>query len=439
MTGNIKFGPDWLRAKTDEQLLEYKPAIEKLMEDFAKVRSTQPPDFVRARFIVRYLYRTAGFAQALEYLNALNRGEQGENYYVVKIEFLLKHGRTNELKDYIQGLSRQQISGPLFPWVCLETYLSMGQYQQAEFFLSSLITDHPRAVCLFKAITLATVFSLDFDRAEFEQRVRWGKKFLTLEEQILGSAEAEDLPIVQCINLDRSTKRMVRSTDLYRDRAELRRIPGVSGNDLPDYLLSKITINPALPRSAVGCSLSHIAAWERIAENDECAPPWIIVEDDGLPLWVNRAPYGSIQKIMQQQKFDLLYIQDRASPLRFSIREFSPEWKPEALSFQAGLERFMRHKQDHLPQGWGMDGYCLSVPGARKLLELLERDGLTNHIDWQTFLYSATDWGHPAVSSKKNVALNYRRITGREPQRELNSGILNFPMIAHVDFSQSTR
>jgi hypothetical protein len=141
---------------------------------------------------------------------------------------------------------------------------------------------------------------------------------------------------------------------------------------------------------------------------------------------------------MQRQELDLLYIHNNVSLLEFSIREFSPGWKPAALPFQAGLERFMRY-QRNLPSGWGLYGYCLSVPGARKLLELMERDGLTNHVDWQTFLYSATDWEHPVVSSRKNVASNYKRMTGRFPQRELDSGILNFPVIAHVDFASSTR
>jgi len=268
--------------------------------------------------------------------------------------------------------------------------------------------------------------------------VRWGTKFLALQERILGSAEAEAAPIVHCINLDRSTQRMVRCTELYRDKAELRRIPAVSGNDLPDYLLRRITINPAVPISAVGCSLSHIAVWERIAATDESDSPGIIVEDDGLPIWVSHTTWGIVQQLMQRQELDLLYIHNNVSLLESSIREFSPGWRPAALPFQAGLERFMKYKRN-LPAGWGLYGYCLSVSGARKLLALLERDGLTNHIDWQTFLYSATDWDHPVVSQKKNVALNYRRITGREPQCELNSGILNFPMIAHVDFSQSTR
>ena len=438
MAGNVKPGLDWLRAKTDQQLLEYKSDIEDLIADFAKVRSTQPPDFVRARFIAHYLYRTAGFDQALEFLNTLNREAPGEAYYFTKIEFLLQHERSNELEIYLQELTRLQISDPLLQMLCLQAYLGLGQHQRAASFLSSLITDHPRSGRLVRAITLATIFDLDFDRTAFGQKVRWGKRFLALEECILGSAAAAAPPVVHCINLDRSPQRMARSTDLYRGKAELHRIPGVPGDALPDYLLRRITINPAVPKTAIGCSLSHIAAWERIAENDEAAPLQIIVEDDGLPVWVNRASCGAIRKIMQQQELDLLYIHSSASPLEFSLREISPGWKPEALPFQAGLERFLRYKRKLLA-GWGLFGYCLSVPGARKLLALLERDGLTNHVDWQTFLYSVTDWDHPAVRGKKNVALNYRRTAGREPQCELDSGILNFPMIAHVDFSRSTR
>jgi hypothetical protein len=52
---------------------------------------------------------------------------------------------------------------------------------------------------------------------------------------------------------------------------------------------------------------------------------------------------------------------------------------------------------------------------------------------------STTDREYPLVRSKKNVAINYRNTTGHAPRRELNSGILNFPMIAHIDFSRSSR
>jgi len=120
----------------------------------------------------------------------------------------------------------------------------------------------------------ANVFNLDYDRAEFKQKVGLGGKFLAQEERILGLADAG-----------------------------------------------------ALPKSAVGCSLSHIAAWERVAANTESAPLQIIVEDDGLPLRFNRAACGTTQTLMQQRELDLHDINDNATPLEFSIREFSPGWK----------------------------------------------------------------------------------------------------------------
>ena len=429
---------DWLRTKTDQQLLEHKASIDKLIADLPRVPGTQTPEHQAVRYIAEYLYRTAGFERALEFINSLDRELPGGTFNLSRFQFLSQHERTDELEAYIQELNQRQINHPLFTLLCLKYFLSQGQHQRAESLLSRFITDHPQSAHIVEAIALATVFGLGFDRAGFEQKVRWGGKFLALESQILGAADAEAPPVVHCINMDRSPQRMARCTDLYRDKAELHRIPGMPGDALPGYLLGRVTINPALPRSAIGCTLSHIAAWERIAENDESSPPEIIAEDDGLPLLFSRAACSVTQNLVRQQKLDLLYIHEAASPLLFTLREFSPQWKPEALPFQIGLGRFIRH-QKKLPGGWGTCGYYLSVTGARKLLVLLERDGLTNHIDWQTFLYSATDWDHPVVHSKKNVAVNYRRTTGRAPRRELNSGILNYPMIAQTDFTQSTR
>ena len=405
----------------------------------AKIQGTQTLDPDLVYFVAEYLYRTAGFDRGLEYINTLNCEEPRETYYVVKVVFLLQHERANELEDYIQELTPWKLDDPRFQLLCLKYHLGLGQLQQAESSLSNIITYHPRSRLIIEAITLATIYNLDLDRTGFTQKVLWSNIFLALQERIMGAAEGDAPPVVHCLNLDRSRQRMDRCTDLYRDKTELRRVPGVPGDALPDYLLSRITINSIIPKSAVGCSLSHIAAWERIAENNDSTHPHIIVEDDGLPLWVNRATYGMVQTLMERQEFDLLYIHNAASPLEFTIREFSRAWKPEALPFQTGLERFMQHKWNDLPVGWGLYGYCLSTNGAQKLLALLKRDGLTNHIDWQTFLYSATDWNHPVVRTKENVAIHYQTTTRRAPQRELNSGILNFPMIAHIDFYQSTR
>jgi GR25 family glycosyltransferase involved in LPS biosynthesis len=428
---------DWLRTRTEQQLIEHKAVIDQLMADLPTVRGTNIPNPVAINYIAEYLCRTNGIDQALAYLNYLEHTVPSELIFSTKFEFLLQHERSTDLQEYINELTQRKISSPLLLLRCINYYMSLGKRQHSEYYLSRLITDYPRSRELIEAVLLATVYKLNFDRAVFEEKILWGSKFLALEKHMLGLEEIDVLPIVHCINLDRSSKRMLRCTDLYQNSAELRRIPGMPGQALPDYLLRKMTINPALPKSAIGCSLSHIAAWERVAD-DESDLPQIVVEDDGLPVMVNQAIYSITHKLMKQQKLDILYIHEGASPLEFCIQEFSSEWEPKALPFQINLGRFIRH-QKKLRPGWGMYGYMLSASGAQKLLGLYERDGLANHVDWQTFLYSVTDWNHPVASSKNNVAINYQRTTGHAPQRELDSGVLNFPIIAHLDFSSSTR
>lgn len=437
MSGKIFLTLDWLSATSDQELPKYKAAIEKLMEDMEKMSPSEISE-ANVRFIAGYLERASGFERALEYIEVLNRKNPGESFYPVKIWFLLQHKQFDRTEAYIQELIQKKLSSPSLLLLGLKYYLSAGHKQQAVNFFSRLVSEHPNSNILVKAVSLMTAFNLDFDRSGFEQKVPWGSRFNALEKHIGQNAGDADLPDVHCINLDRSRERMTRCTDLYQDRAHVHRIPAVAGNTLPDYLLEKITINPGLPKSAIGCSLSHISAWEQTTRHQAFSPPRVIVEDDGLPLWINRSNYELIKELMAQQDIDLLYIQDRASPLEFAINDYTAGWKPEILPFQQGLDRFTKYRVP-LPGGWGTDGYCLSEKGADKLMALFQRDGLANHIDWQTFLYSTADWSHPVASTKENVRINYSRVTGRTPALELNSGILNFPLITHEDFSQSTR
>jgi len=102
---------------------------------------------------------------------------------------------------------------------------------------------------LFQAGSLARIFSLDYDRAELERKAGWGGKFLGLESRTLGLTVAGELPVMHCINLDRSPQRMSRCTEFYR-------------------------------------------------------------EDYGLPLFGNRAAFATARKLMQRRKLDLLYFNE---------------------------------------------------------------------------------------------------------------------------------
>jgi GR25 family glycosyltransferase involved in LPS biosynthesis len=430
---------DWLRAMDEQQLLEHKTMVDQLLSNLPRHPSTRAISPLAITYIAEYYQRTTGFDSALEILNKIEQDGPGEEFYSIKIEFLLQHGRLDELEDYIQQLPIEQTSRPMFSLLCLKYYLSLDQRERAESYLDKLICNHPRArQQLLEAITIATVYDLKFDCDKFSNNIQWAENFLGMESKILGLEEIEMVPLVYCLNLDRSADRMAECSELYGNNLEFRRISAVPGDTLPDYILNTITTNDVLSKGSIGCSLSHISTWETISKNDSSHPPLMVVEDDGLPIFVSRATYGICQKLMMQQNIDLLYIHGAASPIGLAVQDFSPTWKPEILTLEAALDRFQRYNKPLLP-GWGSYGYLISSNGARKLLALIERDGLSNHIDWQTFLYSITDLNHPAFQSKAMEVASYKKITGRAPQCELNSGIINFPMIAHIDFSHSTR
>jgi len=444
LTKRIPFHLDWLRVRTDTELLEYKEVVDNLIAELRSIVSKcntadLPPEiFPTVQCTCEYLRRTAGPQAALEFLEDLDRLHQHELFTLIRLKFLAQHQLHDELRVCLGDLNAMGIDSPAVRLFLLQYSLSLGHRQQAESDLAYMINNFGESGQMIRAITVATVFGLEYDRLHFASQVRWGRRFLAMDESIRNHDKSGSLPVAHCINMDRASERMSRCTELYRDRAELRRIPGIPGDALPADRLRGTKINPRLPKSAIGCSLSHISAWERIAANDDTAHAQFVVEDDGLPIWLDGSTFAAVDSLMERNELDLLFVHDRGSPLEFALQEFNSSWQPAALPFHSGLERFPRHKRN-LPPGWGADGYCISVRGARKLLALVERDGLTNHLDWQLFLYSAEKWDHAILRSKQNVAANYRQTCGRPPHRELDSAILNFPLVAHIDLTGSTR
>ena len=437
---NIKLTEKWLRTRTDRQLLEIKPYFEKIEVDVLSMalrQPGQPKTFEPIGFCFQYLRRTAGIEKAKEFLDRLNNNQPKEAYYFLKLNLLAQYGLNQELDDYVDKLKRQGKNTHWFQFFMLNYHLERMQREQAESVLEKMISNYDGHGPLFSAIVRAIVFDIDFNRTRFAKKIVWGGKFLSLERVILESEGTQNEPVVYCLNLDKHKERWARCQSLYQGNADIRRLPGLVGDSLPAYLLSRLNINPQLPKTSIGCTFSHIDAWERIAENPQSTSQFV-VEDDGLPLWFNHFTNGMVQNLMKAQQLDLLFIHDRSSPPEFALMEFDSNWRPSALPIQTGLDRYKRYGLP-IPDGWGADGYCVSAKGARKLLTLLERDGFTNHIDWQMFLYSNSDWDHPILKPKMNEAITYSQICQRKPERELNAAILNFPLVSQVDFSQTTR
>jgi acetyltransferase-like isoleucine patch superfamily enzyme/GR25 family glycosyltransferase involved in LPS biosynthesis/tetratricopeptide (TPR) repeat protein len=179
---------------------------------------------------------------------------------------------------------------------------------------------------------------------------------------------------VTVINLDRRPDRW-ESFSLRMEAAAGRdflhrcsRFSGIDGTELvesPELRTLFRDNDFALRRGFVGCALSHISVWRSVAERDEDALE-LVLEDDVRPcMRFDLRLAGVLDELRAGHPgFDVAFL---------GCSRARPETDP------AG-GRLLR------PMSWenyigGAFGYLLSGRGARRLLELVQRDGVQNGID----------------------------------------------------------
>jgi len=179
------------------------------------------------------------------------------------------------------------------------------------------------------------------------------------------------------INLDRDADRFQRLAAAFAGKRAfaLRRVPALLGSTLPDAAVASLTRGrPGHPRGALGCTLSHVAAWECVARGGAA---WtLILEDDAVPLGVERL-FG----VALPDDADFVAITRRGDMFRRKGRE-TPRAVPlvEHVLAKASL----RPGERRAP---GAEGYLLSRQGARALLAAVGRDGFHGFVDWRLWRY----------------------------------------------------
>jgi glycosyl transferase family 25 len=122
-------------------------------------------------------------------------------------------------------------------------------------------------------------------------------------------------------------------------------------------------------RSFVGCALSHMMLWEELVDSD--APACLVLEDDAVPCTDFEprlvALCGELEA--RHPAFDLLL-------LGYTDWQPRPEDDGDANPGAASLHPF-----DGSRYLGGSYAYVISRAGARRLLEIVERDGIQNGID----------------------------------------------------------
>jgi GR25 family glycosyltransferase involved in LPS biosynthesis len=226
------------------------------------------------------------------------------------------------------------------------------------------------------------------------------------------------------INLDRDTKRMAKMrTALGRyPFIVATRISGVRGSDLPDIASEILTTKAAMKdhKGTLGCSLSHVSAWEAIARSEA---QWsLILEDDGELL----DSIESLRDLDLPADVDLVYCNGR-----MVYQDSGMDLLPIVPAFD-----FMVRNRTAV----GSDAYLLSREGAAKLLQFFARDGFYSHVDLRVAAYGLTLEEMETLPQRQYVIRDIctlRRIY--DYQHHINARVLGTAITKHVKEAPSSR
>jgi FkbM family methyltransferase len=188
--------------------------------------------------------------------------------------------------------------------------------------------------------------------------------------------EAGKIPVL-ILNLESDTEHWTRLVAQFQTLPDFtpRRIPGVPGSTLPQMACNILTKTAAygIGRGTLGVFLAHIAAWEAAAALD--GPYCVVLEDDVELIRLDRLAGFTLPP-----GIDLAFCGDRMGP---RVEQTAPL---QCLDMAVGL--LALHASGVLAPG--ADGYLLTPPGARALLEAVRQDLCFGHVDWRMLRYAVT-------------------------------------------------
>jgi GR25 family glycosyltransferase involved in LPS biosynthesis len=181
------------------------------------------------------------------------------------------------------------------------------------------------------------------------------------------------------VHLDRDTQRaenvhkFIENTDL--DTAV---VSGVYGAELPWVARALIACNEgwAARSGEIGCFLSHMKVWERIAKSSSVYS--IILEDDAICVNINR-----FNDIEISPEIDMVFLNVRMAISPDLDDAFSI---PKCTDVLDGLSNLTKDGK-LVRRDIGAYGYALSPRGAQRLLSAVGADGCYGHVDWRLIRY----------------------------------------------------
>lgn len=162
------------------------------------------------------------------------------------------------------------------------------------------------------------------------------------------------------------------------------RISGIYGKDLSqqeifnntDYIYSKIGL-----KSAIGCAMSHIKAWETMIKNNDNSA--LFVEDDAL---IDNDFKTKIENINIPDDYYIIYL---GCVLGCDInKKYNMEFPFGKLILGPSKKVIKINENVFVPSlPLALHGYILSKKGAEYLLNEMKKDKIQSHIDAQILKY----------------------------------------------------
>lgn len=243
--------------------------------------------------------------------------------------------------------------------------------------------------------------------------------------------QTEQVPIY-CISLDQDAARYRATSSIMAPAGPIERIPGVKGAYLPETARNRMMADPEVRLSPgeVGCHLSHMTAWERIAARCAADEYALVTEDDARFLYGPGMGLTEVLAAARKASADLLFVNIRACI--GATREHP--WKGDDVAILP-IDHPFRHQWAIRNPGWGTDGYLISGRGAQRMLEGWRAVGLAGSIDWQMYLMAYRQFPDWLRNRHTQTAFDALRRRGIWPV--MPGFTTNLPIIHTRDFGFS--
>lgn len=216
---------------------------------------------------------------------------------------------------------------------------------------------------------------------------------------------------IYIINLDKDTKRLQTTlSECKKISKHLKpiRINGIYGKNLKTTdLIDKVSpVYSAIGlKSAIGCAMSHIKAWETLVENNDNSA--LFLEDDVV------IDNNFIKKFNELKIPDDYYIVYLGCTGGCDIKkEYSLEYPIIKLFMGNGYSKKVVKINENIfspSLPLALHGYILSRKGAEYLLNEVKKDKINSHIDAQIlkYIYNVPSYSvSPQLIYQQNVELN---------------------------------